>query len=40
MRGIKYLLDEYSEVFLDELGTVKPFKVRLMAEEAILPKFC
>ena len=34
------LLEKYAEVFSEELGTIKPFQVKLFLKEGAKPKFC
>ena len=40
VRDINVLLEEYSEISLDKLDTIKPFKSRLMEHESVKSKFC
>ena len=39
-KKLEKLLDEYSEVFQDEIGTLKSTKVKLTLKEGSKPKFC
>ena len=37
---IGILLEKYSDVFLEDLGTIRPFTAKLVVREGVKPKFC
>ncbi len=39
-RGVEQLCAKYSDVFKEELGTIRPFQGQLKIDERAKPKFC